>query len=125
MKTLIAVSALILIANAALANDIYGNFASPELDASVPNRYGVEAPEVGRSGVQVSLYTLYKGNPDVHNDLGGFVPRESRSDHRLTAYDRLVIGDPDTGPGVQFDVAPGMGTDEGVASTELGGGGNI
>jgi hypothetical protein len=106
MKTLITASALTLIANLALADDIYRSFASPELDSSVSNNYGVVFPSIVPSAVRVSLYDFYKGNPDVSQDLEGYVEHTSWASGRLTSYDRWLIGNPDSGPGIRVEVAP-------------------
>jgi hypothetical protein len=109
MKTLITASALALITQVAFADSIYGNFASAELDTSFSSGPALADPPAQPSGVEVSLYVLYQNDPDAANNLQGYVLRESPAGEELTAYDHLMLGNPDSGPGPHAPavVAPG------------------
>jgi hypothetical protein len=120
MKTLITASALTLIANVAFANEIYGNFVSQELDTTVGARQSIVAPPAQSREVAVSLYAFYKGDPDVPQDLRGYVPRMSPVQDHLTAYDMFLIGDPDGGPSFQSHGRPAMDNEQGIASIDRG-----
>ncbi|AGA91189.1 hypothetical protein Thimo_2456 [Thioflavicoccus mobilis 8321] len=98
MKTLITATALGLIANSALAADIYGGFNNPDLDAAYGSHFVRPVPQSQASNFEVSLHAFYEGNPDVTTDVKGYVPRQSSSESVLTAYDVFMLDNPDASP---------------------------
>lgn len=98
MKTLMTAAALTLASHAALADDIYGGFNNPDLDTRYGSHFIRAVPKTASSDVQVSLYTLYRGNPDLTTEIEGYVPRESSDGYRLTSYDTFMLDNPDASP---------------------------
>lgn len=103
MKTTIAVSALTLIANLAVANEYQeGNFASPDLTPDYSNFTGGQVRPLVDSDVRVSLQDYYAGNPEV---FYGHEPTDRIRAARVSgpnALDAWYAGNPDvTGGHVQ------------------------
>lgn len=98
MKTLLIASALTLIANTALANDIYGAFVNPDVDSTHGNNYGVTFPVIQPRDFEPSIVAFHKGDPEYPQAFEGDVGPRSQTIGALTAYDHFVRGNPDTGP---------------------------
>jgi len=77
MKYLLSASALTLFANLALADNIYGDFNSPELDTNY-----------GNSNRAAAAPAYLKDQAQLRSTTG----------ERLSAYDQLMLGSPDGSP---------------------------
>ncbi len=97
MKYLISATTLALLANTAVAGDIYGSFNSPELDTGYGLRYRGPAAPAAPSGVRVSLYDFFADGPDLPASVTD-VPPERLTGERLTSYDTIMLGNPDASP---------------------------
>ncbi len=99
MKTIIAVSALFLASNMAIAETFTyeRQIASEDLDPNIPSlSEGISNPMPSRVQKLTSLQEVYRGNPDV--DTGSLEEesiRMGRHEHIYTAYDMLVEENPD------------------------------
>jgi len=96
MKTILAASALTLIANLALAHDYQqGNFASRDLTSGYGSPAVSDFAPIFKSNLPVSLYEYYAGNPDVvqghPSDGSGFIARSGAP----TSLDWWYAGNPD------------------------------
>lgn len=96
MRTLIAVSALALLSNLAIAENFNyeQQIASPDLSNQ---DFSSTGPNASTMDVRVSLDDFYRDNPDVSNvpyDHEGIV---LRGPGRFTAYDDLSRHNPDLG----------------------------
>lgn len=99
MKTLIAVSALALISNMALAETFQyeEQLASPDLDPNIESLLAkVNDPQPSVKGAEISLSNFYQGNPDVGHDVFKHSGEVSES-HSLdrSSYEAWVRGNPD------------------------------
>lgn len=104
MKTLLIVSALTLIANTALANDIYGAFVNSDVDSTYGNNDGATFPVIQPHGFQPSIVAFHKGNPEYPHGFEGAVSSGFHATGTLTAYDDLMRGNPDSGPVERSDL---------------------
>lgn len=106
MKTLLTASALALIANTALANDIYGAFVNPDVDSTLGNNYGVTFPAIQPRDFEPSIVAFHKGDPEYPQVFERPVGSGFHASGALTAYDQFVRGNPDTGPADRTDLTP-------------------
>ncbi len=115
MNRLMVISTLALAANVTLAGDFYGQFASSELESTAVSGYAVSAPRAA-SAIRVSLYDFAPDDasiPLAGTNRGNSPPLGQGG---LTAYDELVLEDPDAGPISRAAHAPKELTGEVVVS---------
>jgi len=124
MKSLIAATVLTFSTNAALALEIYGDFAGPDNSPAFDTTHGIEfglrAPSA--ADFEVSLYGLLAGNPDSDNrPVPGYVPISDPTAPRYTSLDWLTFGNPDSGTGVRIETRPSVEIGNIVPAASKGG----
>lgn len=99
MKTIIAIAALSLISNMAVAETFQyeRQIASQDLDPNIPSlSEGISNPKISVGQPRVSLFETYRGNPDTeagHAEPGSLPV--TGGDHIYTGYDMLIDSNPD------------------------------
>jgi hypothetical protein len=121
LASLVSVSALTLIANLAVAVDIYGGFANTNLVSTASNDPVPATRAHTPSGARVSLADFYQGNPDVSRvtvENARYAESNPGIPGQSIPYDALVQGNPDidTGAGMVVEKAPWSGDAQAYAA---------
>jgi len=98
MKTVVTFAALALISNMAVAEtfEYEHQIASQDLDPNIPSLSEDRSnPAVSRQQPRVSLFDVYRGNPDTEVNEVKSDNIADRHSHIYTAYDALVDSNPD------------------------------